>query len=310
MRFKSPSRIVFLDTNAKNKLNFTKKEQLHIILSPTLYWVKKVKLPVKTVHEAKKLLSALFEEMLPKGNYSYTAYKNDEFFYIFAYQDKEIIEELHKNNISFNNIKSIHFAQSELNDHEQAIQINEKQSLYLKDDLLTIIPSSWIESSIDIDLDSIKLSKHTIKLQQFGHIIDKKNLYTIGSFAIAFIILLLVELFIVSSKISAVETSKKELFTKYHLKSTMIQNRSILNKYSKIYEKQKKLRVYISYFLALHLNKMETISTINYSQKLLSVSIKGVSKADKKRLLAEFDQRNMKYKSKSVNNTLEVEVKL
>ncbi|MDQ7066925.1 MAG: hypothetical protein Q9M40_02365 [Sulfurimonas sp.] len=69
-----------------------KREKVSIILSPSLYWVQKLSLRVKYVREVKKLLPSIFEDMLPAGQYSYSAYKRGDDFFIFAYEDKAILK--------------------------------------------------------------------------------------------------------------------------------------------------------------------------------------------------------------------------
>ena len=76
---------IFLDTICDN---FHTDNKVNIILSPSLYWIKKVSLPVKNVKDVKPLLASIFEDILPDGTYNYSAYKNDDAYLVFAYEDK------------------------------------------------------------------------------------------------------------------------------------------------------------------------------------------------------------------------------
>ena len=268
MKFNQDKKIIFLDPHTELVLS---DEKLNIILSPSLYWVKKVTLPLKYARDAKKLLASLFEDLLPEGNYSYSVYKDEReegIFFIFAYEDKTILDLLTKQGIASANISSIHFAQSELNSLQGAMKINETQSIYVKDEIVTLVPCCWIEESGDLDLSQIKLSKHKITLAQFGHIVDNSSLMKIAAILSVFVVLTWIELFIVKQDISQIEEDRTELFSKYKLKPTMFQNKSLLKKYNKIHKSQTKLRADMSKEL-----KKRKIQKISYKNHTLRVSI-------------------------------------
>ena len=150
--FNSKLKTIFLDPNSStNNNSVADDEKVNVILSPSLYWVKKVSLPVKHEREVKKLLPSLFEDILPEDNYSYYVYKTGEEFLIFAYSDKIILDTLLEKNISLSNVSKIYFAQSEIKDIESALKINETQSIYLKDDLLILVPCCWIQERGTLD---------------------------------------------------------------------------------------------------------------------------------------------------------------
>ncbi len=267
MRFNQDKKTVFLDPYTELVVS---DEKLHIILSPSLYWVRKVNLPLKYAREAKKLLESLFEDILPEGNYSYSVYRASEEgeFFIFAYEDKSILDLLTKQGIASSSISSIHFAQSELYDIQGAIKINEKQSIYVKDDIVTLVPCCWIEESGALNLEDIKLSKHKITLAQFGHIVDGSSLIKIGVILGVFILLTWVELFIIKQDIQKIQTQSSELFAKYKLKPTMFQNKALLKKYKKIHANQTKLRA----DFAKELQK-KNIQKISYKNNKLKVTL-------------------------------------
>ena len=267
MKFNVQKRIVFLDPNST--ISIANDEKIDIILSPSLYWVQKVKLPVKYLRDVKKLLPSLFEDILPSGNYSYSAYKDGEesnSYFIFAYEDKRIIDLASSFGINSSNISSVRFAQSVLSDLEGAVKINETQSIYVKEGVVTLVPCCWIEESGDIKLDTIKLSKHTISLAQFGHIVDNTSLYKIAAVLVVFSLMFFSEYFITKQKIASLEEQKIELFKKYDLKPTMFQNKAMLKKYKDIHKNQTKLRDELSKKL-----KQKDIKHISYKNNMLKV---------------------------------------
>ena len=310
MNFKRTSTTIFLDPSSEAKVEYAKGEKLNVILSPSLYWVKKIALPVKSVREAKKLLASIFEDSLPEGHYSYTAYKSGDEFLVFAYEDKKILSLLNAKGISTVDIRSIHFAQNEFSTLEGAIKINATQSMYLKDEVLVLAPSSWISESKDLDLVTLELSKRTIKLQQFGHIVDNKSLYKIGAILVILALVLMVEIFVASSKKDAIVMLKDEVFSKYKLQSTMFQNRSTKSKYKNIHKTQTKLRQYISYFLTMKLKKTQKITLIEYKSKVLYVTIDGTSKGHERSITSQLDAKGVKYKVSYSGESMKVEMKI
>ena len=261
------NRIVFLDPHSS--ITVTSDEKIDLILSPSLYWVQKVKLPVKYVREVKKLLPSLFEDILPEGNYSYSVYKDESLdgsYFIFAYEDKSIIDLASSFGISSSNIASVRFAQSVLHDLQDAVKINETQSIYVKDGVVTLVPCCWIEESGNINLDSIKLSRHTITLAQFGHIVDNSSLYKIAAVLVVFSLLFFAEYFITKQKIASLQEQKNTIYTKYELKPTMFQNKALLKKYKDIHKNQTKLRQELAKKL-----KQKNIKLITYKNNTLKV---------------------------------------
>jgi len=310
MIFNSNNKLLFLDPNADTSLHV--EEKVNIILSPSLYWVKKVTLPVRSVREVSKLLPTLFEDTIPDGTYSYSAYKatSDNEFYIFAYEDKKILDTITKQNISIANIGSIHFAQSEFSSITNAMKINETQSVYIKDDILVLVPCCWIEEKGHLSLDNITLSKHKITLKQFGHIVDYKSLYGIASVMLIFILILVVEVYTTSSKAQDISDKRDAIFSKYNLKSTMFENKAILNKYNKIHKNQIKFRKYFSYILALKLKNSEKMTSFQLNKKTIAITFSGVLKNRTSYIVSALKKKGIKVSESYKNNMLHLEIEL
>ena len=307
MKFNKKLQTIFLDPHSEYP-EFSSK--VNIILSPALYWVKKVSLPVKHIRDAKKLLPSIFEDILPEGSYSYSVYKSANEFFIFAYSDKLILDTLSQKGISSSNIAKIYFAQSEIKDIEGALKINETQSIYIKDELLILVPCCWIKEKDNLDISGIKHSKHTVTLTQFGHIVDSKSIYKIGAILVFLILLIGSEYFITTQKSASVNTLKDKLFDKYKLKSTMFQNRALLKKYKTLHQSQSKLREYISYILALRLKGSEKILYLNLKNRKISVGFSGLKKGDEKHIVSFLKSKGMIFESKFSKDTFKVEAKI
>lgn len=309
-RFKNNTTTLFIDPNFEGELPYKSGTKVNIILSPSLYWVKKISLPISSLREVKKLLPSIFEESLPEAHYSYTAYKSGNEFMIFAYEDKKIFEILKKFDINYTDILSLHFAQSELDSLDGACRINASESIYLQNGVVVLAPTSWLKESKTLDLNEIILSKHKIKLQQYGHIVDSSSLYKIGAILVTLVLILLVELFVAKSKLSSLESSKEELFSKYKLQATMFQNRASMKKYSKIHKTQTQLREYISYFLGMKLKNGQKILLIELKNHHFYVTISGVAKGKERYIISQLDSKGTKYKISFNGDTMRVEMQL
>lgn len=275
-RFKKSYKTIFLDPSSKN-INID--EKVNILLSPSLYWVKKVSLPVKYTREVMRLLPSIFEDILPDGHYSYFAYKDANDYIVFAYEDKLILDTMAEKKIELSKVANIYFAQSELENLEGAYKINESQSIYVKDGIVVLVPCCWVQESSELDLSAIKLSKNSIVLKQFNHIIEISSLYKIAGVFIFITLLIAIEWFITYEKTEHILDEKESLYSKYHLKQTTMQNEFIFNKYEKIYKKQTKLRDFLSEILKLHILNSENISNIRYKNNKLTVFISNIKNA-------------------------------
>lgn len=325
-KFKKRYKYIFLDPQAevphvpehsdkypwgtKNGQGINSNEKINIILSPSLYWVKKVSLPLQNVRDVKKLLPSLFEDTLPSGNYSYTAYKSDNEFFIFAYEDRQILDTLSQNNIPASSVVNVYFAQSVLGHIGDAMKINVSQSIYVKDEILLVVPSSWVQTSSILDLSQIKTSKHSITLQQFGHLVDSKSLYKIGVIMFILSLLLGTEYFITAHKLQEVTKLKDELFAKYNLQPTLLQNTSLLKKYDALHTKQMKLRDTISSILALKLNPSEELSQLKFKNNVLEAKFNGITEGKELQITQSLKDKKIEFKSSFKDKSWHVEISI
>ena len=311
MRFNAKHKLLFLDPNV-DEVSLHVEEKVNIILSPSLYWVKKVTLPINNLRDVKKLLPTLFEDTIPLATYSYSAYKSgiDSEYFIFAYEDKKILDLLVKQNIPISNVSSVHFAQSEFSGIKNAMKINERQSVYIKDDIVVLVPCCWIEEKGELDLSSITLSKHKVSLQQFGHIVEMKSFYGIASAMIVLILILGIEVFSISSKAQNIADKRDNIFSTYNLKPTMFENNAILKKYENIHNKQMLFRKYLSSILNLKLKKDEKMTLFNFKNNSIKVNFSGVLKNKTSHISSVLKDKGVKFVDNYKNGIYSLEIEL
>ena len=306
-KFNNKFNTIFLDTSSPS---FEVSDKVNVILSPSLYWVKKLSLPVKYERDAKKLLPSVFEDILPHGNYSYSVYKSGNDFFAFAYEDKKILDTLSKKGISASNIANVYFAQSELTSINGALKISETQSVYMKDDILILVPCCWIEESSSLNVREITLSNHSIALKQFGHIVDEKSIYNIGAILLVLIMLISVQYMITTQKIAGIRYEIDDIFTKNNLKSTMFQNKAMLKNYAATHERQTKIREYISVLLSSKLKSSEKLSLLSLKNNILEADFSDLSEATQKEISEKLQLNKVKFKSSMSKDNWHVEITL
>jgi hypothetical protein len=299
MKFKDSAKTVFLDPNGDG---FDIDGEVNVILSPSLYWVKKVSIPVKSIREARGLIASLFEDTLPDdAKYNYSAYKEEDKFFIFAYDDKLIIDTLNEKGLSVSQVRNVHFAQSEFCNISGAVKINERQSIYVEDKIVVLLPCCWIKENGDIDIDGVELSKHFVTLRQYSHILNDKTYYSVIGVFFVLITVSAFEYFMISSKINNLTTLKDQVFAKASLKPTMMQNKAILAKYQNIHKRQSDIREYISVVLNLKLKEGIKIENISLNDKKINFIFSGIDKNGELAIKKRVDAKKMKYVSNYKN---------
>lgn len=302
---------LFLEPSLEPSLELKSTEQkINIILSPSFYWVKKISLPLKHVRDVKKLLPSIFEEILPKGNYSYAVYKEEDSFLAFAYEDKKILEFLAKSGISSAHIANICFAQTFFSEADLPLLINKERALVMQDGMVLMVPSSWHKSAKEFYIDDRAFPEQTVVLEKFNYIVDKKKIYQIGSILIFIALLLGVELFMVQQDRDEILLAKESLFSKHNLKPTMMQNESMVKKYSALHEKQMEFRSKIGTIINLELAPNEKIDSINYQGRSIHVLLSGVKESGFGHIAEALKIKNIEYKVDFKDSMTILEVQL
>jgi hypothetical protein len=308
LKFRQKAKTVFLDK--EYSITVDPAQKYHIVLSPSLYWIKKVSLPVKYLHEVNKLAPTLFEETLPEGKYNYYAYKEGDEYLIFAYEDAKLLALLSEKGIALHQVVGISFAQSSLKERNKAFLINEKQVITEQNGIVVVLPASWFKDARKLQESDLVASSKTIRLEQFSHIVDKKTLYQIVFLLFLFIVAISVEYFYFLQQKERIESEKSRLFQVYKLKPTLMQNSAILQSYKRRDAKEQKLRAYMIDFLKTDLAKGEKILSITYDGNKLIVLFSGVKRGEEKALLSSFYRKKIPIETKFQSDNLVVEVAL
>ncbi len=281
-----------------------------IILSPSFYWVKRIPLPVKSVREVTRLLPSLFEDTVPEGKYSYYAYKDQELYCIFAYDDKNILDILADKGIYPEQINRVYFAQSEFQDIEEAISIDDHCALDLEERVVVKLPDTLVEQSKPLELKEHQFSEHSIELARYAHIATTKSLINFSLFMGALIMIFALDWIVSSTKISEFDTAPSHLFQEHNLPMTRVQNEAILSSLQKQYHKQMELRRLSAEILNLKLNKKEYITLYDLKGKKLTVELQIPSAKRVTAILKQLHKNHPSMKEKYQNSLLRLEFEL
>ena len=289
-------------------LHVKKDSSVDIILSPTLYWVKKFKVPVGSNKEALKLLPSLFEEYLPSGEYSYFGYFEGDDFIGFAYDKKIILALLKEKGVELSQISSLHFAQSEFKGSYLPYALDANRVLLMQEGIVLIMPKIFAKEAKKINLQEIILSSHVEKLDYKRNVnISQKTLFLFSILMSILIGIDLIAWFMTSQKSMQIQMKRKKLFIEAKLPPTMIQNRSLLKKYEKIYQQQYILRDILHKLFLIDFTENEVISKIVYHNKKLILIFLNIKNKDQ--LLRKLKGLNIKYiSSKSGQFIVEIAI--
>ena len=269
---KSPKKFTFVTKGDK----FLRGDRYNIILSPQFYWVKKAKLPVKSISGAKKLAASIYEGSLPDGNYSYEVRKDGDEFIIIAYDKSAILDELKRIFPAKNSIKDIYFAQDVLNHIKECTAINDKAALSSVDSIIIQVPRACVDTqkSVAQYLDNIEPGRYKIKLSaNSNELFNRKNVILFLLVSMLLGTSFLLEYINYKSGIKNLELKKAQIIKDNKLPSTMIQLRSIKKSLSKKFASQKSIRELLYAISKIDLKDGEYFQDITANAKGLDLKV-------------------------------------
>ena len=305
--FRSKAKAFFVDVDSPAYLL---EGSVNVILSPTMYWVKRVTLPVKYLREVKSLIPSLFEENLPEGKYSYSAYKDGDSFLIFAYNDKEVLDLLAEKGVTSANLGNVYLAQSEFDTIDASIKIGESSVLSLQNGVVVKLPAVLAPDAVALNLDEHTFSKESIHLTRFNQIADKKSQVVFASILGFLIVMFTTEWLITASKVSTVITKQGEVYSNHNLPATSFQNEAIHAKLNNVFERQSRIRDILNLALTIKLKPEEQMQHVALEKRKVVIVITTASEESGDKSLATLKKRFKRTSSRFDNGTYVMEVML
>jgi len=268
---------VYIDKNTTN-ITLNEKEKVDIVLSPSFYWVRDEKLPIKYEFQAKNLVPGLFEGVLSEGNYSYISYRKADksSWLLYAYDDTLIAKKLDALKIQDRQIHAIYFAQSELDNINQPIKTDDTLALIKHEDTLISMPLTLVENATSID-DALRVNSrtsHSIAINRYSNLpISEKSINIIAVTLILFIGLFLTEFMLSKKSLQELYAQSFEIKRQYKLPATSFELNSMKKNLQRTASEQEKLREVITYIVKMPLSNGEHLLSMELKKGQFEVSI-------------------------------------
>lgn len=289
----SKNRHVILVDN--ERVNLQGRELVDIILSPKYYWAKKEDLPVKYAYQAKTYAPSSFEGIIPEGNYNFLAKKADEGFWLYAYDDAYVIQELEKIGLNPSQIGDVYFAQNEFENLQRPIKVNSHEVLTNHNGSIIKVPNQMVEQKMQLGeyfVDN-ELSNFSVSLNKFSQFIDFKKAYSIIAVLSVLILFYLVEFIWLKNTQSNQEARRAQITKTYKMPSTKMQAKAILNQLDKKMNAQIALREKFSQIIKAPLLPNEYMTKVEYKSKKFKISVQ-ISKDSQANILQRYFKKYFK----------------
>jgi len=298
--------------------SFDTNEEVNIILSPELYWVRVFNLPLESSKQVLNVIPSLFEEFIDIANKIFYVKKLSKNRYIaFAYDESTLISTIQNAGLSFENINKIYFSQIEFLD-----VINSMDTPYIKiddclfslvDDVLVKIPKNIkISRFNNIDIQAVKLSKDSISINATSKYINNKTAIFFSIILATLSFFFLIKTFVHYHIVEEYETKTSQIKNTGNSSLSSLQLKSIIKRYDRTFLEQVKIRGLFEYVLDIKKYFMVQIISISYENKTLQLRLSNNS-SDKglgNKIQKFIDKKYDKSTIKSYEKYFLVEIKL
>lgn len=248
------------------------KEKKDLILSPAFYWSKKEELAFFSLKKARKIAKSVFSSSLPQGNYKFLTTKEQNQYYFFAYNEKQILESLKSLGLKDEFLGDIFFAQDALRS-TTPIKINDKLALCFDENIAFLTPLQLVTKYVELTQTLINPDKKRVKLglkiaRQDGN----RTFLWLNAFLVIWIICFVSLGIKNTSYLNSQEQIAQDLNTKYLFGKTSFELEAIKNQYKKISDFQDGLKTKLSDISSLNLDEKNHFEFINFDKNTMSAT--------------------------------------
>jgi len=211
---------LLLDRNPSPQLS---EGRIDLVLSPSLYWFRNAALPAKTVYQAKKLAPSVMEGVIPAGEYSYHVIKQENTFWLFAYDEELIAETVKQAGIRASDVRNVYFAQTECDAATAPLKINERKALSSADGIVVELPAKYAATAETAAsfFRSRPRSGHKVGISLYHTtLLDKRQLKKLTAVAALFAFLYGAEYLTAQKRLDAVLSKQESITETYKLPQT------------------------------------------------------------------------------------------
>ena len=285
---------------------------VNIMLSPQFYTLKKEKLPLKYLYQAKKIAPSLFDGFLEDTKkYEYFVYKEEEEWIFIAYDPEAISNFLLSKGIKPEQAAKIFFAQQASDSFTAPVLMGEKESLVSLNNTVVVIPRSAMqENSETLSFDDSFTPKTGVTLQgAHGSVLSKKQTVGLALFFTLFALMFFVEGWRYTNDSQSAHEEMQILLDEYPSLQSQYTRDSIAAKYTMIDKNERKKRDIVK-TLAGMIFKGVKVSSFSMNEKVFKVDFICSDAKVVKRLIQLAKKSEFSSAKSMTGNVVHIEEKL
>jgi len=174
----------------------TLSHTVNIMLTPQFYTLKKEKLPLKYLYQAKRIAPSLFDGLFENSEkYDYLVYKEEEEWIFIAYDPEAISDFLLSKSIKPEQVSKIFFAQQASSSFAAPVLLGEKDALVSLDNTVVVIPQTALPENNDtLSFDENFTPKRGVTLEgTHSSVLSKKQTIGLAGFFTLFALMFFAE---------------------------------------------------------------------------------------------------------------------
>ena len=217
-----------------------------IVITPQFYTLKREKLPVKYVYQAKRIAPSLFEGLIDhEEERDYFVYREGEDWILIAFDPARLLSFLKGQGVI--RIGKVFFAQQMASRLKGAIRLGEKEALTTLDGIVTVVPVSGLQTEDFVPLSSQLLPKKGMRLSGAGgSVLTALQTYLLVAVLLLFGILWITEGVRYTKGNDDLQAVRSAYYAQYPSMKNGYSRENILQKYRKIDRQERKKRNIVS----------------------------------------------------------------
>ena len=254
-------------------------KKIDLILLPSLYWIKKIALPVLKNSDAQTLAPSIFDGLIPPDEkYDYVAYPSQNGkFILIAFSKTRIRQSIIDAGIDPKNIGDIFFAQSEFSSLNDPINFGGKKVILVDDGVVFYLPSCYVEKNSNWNTirKNFHSSFNTYPYHFFeDHSMDASSLKITYLIAGAIIAVFLTQITLFKQIYDQLQEEKNSILSANHLPSSTLLIQNIKESLLKKESQQNTLRESIHYLQSFPFQHKSLQLLSSDNERIESISIR------------------------------------
>jgi len=287
-------------------------DSVNIMLTPQFYILKKEKLPIKYLYQAKRIAPSLFDGLLEDvQKYDYLVYKEKEEWIFIAYDLEAISNFLLSKGIKPEQVSKIFFAQQASSSFTAPVLLGEKDALVSLDNTVVMIPQIALKENNDIVTfnDSFTPKGGVTPEGIHGSILSKRQTIGLAAFFMLFAMMFFVEGWRYTHDSQATQEEMQMLLEEYPSLKSQYTRESIAAKYKTIDQNERRKREVVK-TLAGMIFKGVKVGSFNLNEKAFTVDFICSDAKVAKRLVQLAKKSEFNSAKVVTDNTVHIEEKL